>query len=66
MNIWEPNLYLGDAQLLALASWLRNEEIRGEVKISLDMEMKEPLLIRLEHPSSHVLTTKHALLAEDP
>ena len=30
MNIWDPNSRLGDMQLMALASWVENEEIRVE------------------------------------
>ena len=66
MNISKPNMYIGVSQLMALASCLRHEEIREEVERSLDVEMREPLLIRLERLSPHVLISNHALLTEDP
>ena len=37
-----------------------------EVKGTLDVELKEPLYIRIKHPNSSILTSTHALLAKDP
>lgn len=67
MSIWDQNMLLGDAQLMALASWLRHEEIRAEeVKFSLDGDLKEPLWIIIEYPPPSILTTTHDILAKDP
>ena len=53
--------------MVALASWLRNEEIIAEeVKILLSKEMEEPLCVRLEHSSPHLLTSNHEIIEEDP
>jgi len=29
LNVWDPNPKLGDLQLMALASWMNNEEARA-------------------------------------
>lgn len=29
MNVWDPNATLGDLQLMAMASWMRHEELRA-------------------------------------
>jgi len=51
-----PNPYLGDAQLWALASWLRTEEVKDEeVKRTMDGELKESIRIRTKHPNPSIL-----------
>jgi len=29
MNLWDPNVMLGDLQLMAMASWMSHEEKKG-------------------------------------
>ena len=49
LNIWDGNSRLGDMKLMALASWMTNEEAREkEVKKVMKREGKEPLKIRAE------------------
>ena len=46
INIWDPNSRLGDMQLMALASWISNEEARvEEEKKVMKREGKEPLQV---------------------
>jgi len=49
MNVWDPNVNLGDLQLMDLASWVSHEESRAaEMKRILAREKTETLLIRAE------------------
>jgi len=49
MNVWDPNVKLGDLQLMALASWMNYEESRAtDMKRILAKEKNEPLFIRVE------------------
>ena len=49
MNVWDPNVELGDLQLMALASWMNHEESRvAEMKRILAREKNEPLFIKVE------------------
>jgi len=67
MNIWDPNPYRGDTQLLALSSYLRHEEIIvEEINKTMDGELREPLWIRNEHQNASILISTHVILAEDP
>jgi len=46
MNLWDPNVVLGDLQLKAMASWMSHEEKRAiEIKILMAKELNEPLMI---------------------
>ena len=29
LNVWDPNAKLGDLQLMAMASWMNDEELRA-------------------------------------
>jgi hypothetical protein len=41
---WSPNPYVGDVQLMALASWLRHEDLReAEMKKYREEEFHTPL-----------------------
>ena len=67
MNLWDPNAALGDVQLMAMASWLNNEEKRAaKIQNIMDRELSEPLMIRaeLEDPSAFIYAHQH--LANDP
>jgi len=47
MNVWDPNVKLGDLKLMALASWTNHEESRAaKMKRILAREQTEPLLIK--------------------
>lgn len=49
MNLWDPNVELGDVQLMAMASWLNHEEKRvAEIGNIINRELSEPLMIRAE------------------
>ena len=49
LNIWDPNPRIRDMQLMALASWMVNEETRAqEMRRVMRRENKEPLHIREE------------------
>ena len=46
---WDPNIALGDLQLMAFASWLNHEDQRAtEEKLVMSREVREPLYIRAE------------------
>jgi len=64
---WDPNIALGDMQLMALASWLNHEDQRAnEAKSVMNREVKEPLLIRPEIEDPVTLISTHKQLATDP
>ena len=47
LKIWDPNPRMGDMQLMALASWMVNEETREkEMRRVMRRENIEPLRIR--------------------
>ena len=49
MNLWDPNVVLGDLQLIAMASWMSHEEKRAlEIQKMMAKELNEPLMIRAE------------------
>lgn len=67
MKFWDPNSRLGDAQLMALASWLVHEEARAkEVKKFMAKEESEPLCIIAELPSPKVVIRNHSLISANP
>ena len=46
MNAWDPNIVIGDVQLMAMASWMNHEEKRAaEVRSIISKELSEPLMI---------------------
>jgi len=46
MNVWDPNSRLGDLQLMAMASWMNDEELRAaEMRRLMTKEQNEPLMI---------------------
>lgn len=49
MNLWDPNVVLGDLQLMAMASWMSHEDNRAvEIQKMMAKELSEPLMIREE------------------
>jgi len=66
MNLWDPNVVVGDMQPMAMASWLNHEEKRAtEVRNIMDRELHEPLLIREEPEDPLALISAHQHLAND-
>jgi len=62
INAWDPNIVIGDVQLMAMASWMSHEEKRVvEVRNILDRELSEPLMIKaeLDDPSAVISTHQH-------
>jgi len=49
MNVWDPNARLGDLKLMAIASWMKHEDLRATEVKRLIREKNEPLLIKLSH-----------------
>lgn len=68
MKFWDPNLRLGDAQLMALASCLaHDQETRvEEVKKVMAKEESEPLYIIVELVSPKALISNHNLISTYP
>ena len=67
MNVWNPNIKLGDLQLMALASWMNHEESRvAEMKKILAREQTEHLMIRAKQSDPMALISTHNLIANDP
>jgi len=67
LNVLDPNPKLGDLQLMALASWMSNEDTRvKEVKRVLEREEIYPLYIRAEHINSITVISTHNLITNDP
>lgn len=67
MNLWDPNVALGDLQLLAMASWMNHEEKRAvEIKKMMTKELSEPLMIRAEPADTLTLIYAHQHLAANP
>jgi len=66
-NVWDPNVELGDLQLVAFSSWMNHEESRVvEMKRILAREKNEPLLIKVEQSNPIALIKNHNLIANDP
>ena len=60
LNIWDPNPRMGDMQLMALASWMFNEETRAqEMRRVMRRENREPLHIREELFSPRGVINNH-------
>ena len=67
MNVWDHNAKLGDLQLMALASWMNDEESRvAEMKRILAREKNGPLLFKFEQSNPMALINTHNLIANDP
>lgn len=67
MNVWDPNVRLGDLQLMAMASWMKHEELRVvEIRRLMIKEQNEPLMIRAEPSDPMALINTHSLLANNP
>ena len=66
MNVWDLNGELGDLQLMALASWMNQEESRaGHMKRTLAREKNEPLFIRVEQSNPMAIINTHNLIVND-
>ena len=64
---WDPNIALGDMQLMVLASWLNHEDQRAaEAKSVMNRELNEPLFIRAEPEDPVALISAHQHLSTDP
>ena len=67
MTTWDPNIVVGDMQLMAFASWLNHEDKRAtEAKAIMNRELNEPLLIRPEPGDPVTLISAHQHLSTDP
>jgi len=67
MNFWDPNSRMGDVQLIALAYWLTHEEARVEKeKRVISKETNEPLWVRAELRTPHLVISNHRFIFEDP
>ena len=67
MNIWDPNVELGDLKLMALASSMNHEKSRAaRMKRILAREKNEPLFSRAEQSNPMALISTHNLIANDP
>ena len=45
MNTWDPNSTMGDMQLMALASWMTNEDTRAkEIWRVMEEEIENPYI----------------------
>ena len=67
MNLWDPNVAVGDVKLMAMASWLNHEEKRAaEIRNIMNRELSELLMIRekLEDPPALIYAHQH--LAKNP
>ena len=64
---WDPNIALGDMQLMAFTSWLNHEDQRAaEAKSVMNREVSDPLFIRAEPEDPIALISAHQQLATDP
>ena len=64
---WDPNIVVGDMQLMAFTSWLNHEEKRAiKVKDVMNRELHEPLLIRVELGDPTALVSAHQHLTTNP
>lgn len=60
LNLWDPNVALGDLQIMAMASWLSHAEKRVvEIKKIMTRELSEPLMIRAESKDTSTLIYVH-------
>lgn len=67
MNLWDPNVALGDVQLTAMTSWLNHEEKRAaEIRNIMNRELSEPLMIKEEPEDPLALIYAHHHLANNP
>ena len=67
MNLWDPIATLGDLQLMAMASWMSQEEKRVvEIQKMMAKELNEPLMIRAELEEPLALIYAHQHLAANP
>ena len=67
MTLWDPNVTLGDVQLMPMAFWLNHEEKRTvEIWDIMNRELSEPLMIRAEPNDTSTLIYAHQHLADNP
>ena len=67
MNLWDPNVVLGDLQPMAMASWMTHEEKRAvENQKMMEKELNEPLMIQAELEDPMALISSHQHLAANP
>lgn len=65
MNIWDPNVMLGDMQMMALSSWMTHEEVKDEVKKVMEKEEKESVYMRAEKISPMFFINNHSIISND-
>ena len=67
MNVWDPNARLGDLQLMAMASWMKHEELRVvEIRRLMIKVQNEPLMIKAKPSNPMALISTHNLVANNP
>ena len=67
MNAWDPNMVIGDVQLMVMASWMSHEEKRAiEVRGIIGRELSEPLMIRAEPDDPSAVISAHQHFANSP
>ena len=67
LDTWDPNPTMGDMQLMALASWMMNEDIREkETWTFMSRRNREPLHIRPELFSPKGVILNRREIERDP
>lgn len=67
LNLWDPNVALGDLQLMAMTSWMSHEEkMAVEIYKMMTKELSEPLMIRAKPIDPLALIYAHQHLATNP
>ena len=67
LEIWDPNPTMGDMQLMALASWMVNEDFRAnEIWKAMGRRNREPLYIRPKLFSPRGVILNHREIERDP
>jgi len=67
MNLWDPNVALGDLHLMAMASWMNHEEKRAmKIQKIMAKKLSEPLIIRAKPVEPLALIYAHRHLATIP
>lgn len=67
MNLWDPNVVLGDLLLMAMTSWMSHEEKRVEkIRKMMEKELNEPMMVKAELVDHIALIYSHQHLAANP
>ena len=67
MEIWDPNITMGDMHLMALASWMVNEDTREkETRKVMGRRNREPFYLRPEVFSPRGVILNHREIKKDP